>query len=179
MKKKSSFATGVVLGGLAAAFLSLLVFAAYHIRDNEYGEHVAFAMSDIPIMSHISLSYLRTCPADKAGLIEGDSIMGRLMVFYSEDDKLLANTLMGCGETIEQADMHGLRPLHSAILSENEAAVRYLISRGADAHAPITGDGEHKGQTPLQFAKVLREQASDKTKLDQIVRYLVEVGIRQ
>ena len=101
--KKGSFATGAVLGAIGAGLLSLLVFTIYHIRDNEYGEHVAFAMSGIPVMSQVSLSYLRTCPKEKTPLIEGDSVMGRLMVFYSEDDKVLANTLIGCGQPIEQA----------------------------------------------------------------------------
>jgi hypothetical protein len=176
--KQGSFAVGAVLGGIGAAFLSLMVFSIYHIRDNEYGEHVAFAMSGIPVMSHISLSYLRTCPQDTVGLIDGDSVMGRLMVFYSDDDKVLANTLIGCGQPIELADIHGLRPLHSAILSENEAGVRFMISRGADLAAPIAGDGEHKGQTPLRFAKALRAQATDKSRLDQIIRHLEELGAR-
>lgn len=175
--KKGSFLVGVVGGALIALVISLVGYSIFHWRSNSYGEHIAFAMSDLPLLSQVSLSYLKDCPDDTLDLPEGESIMGRLMVFYGSENRELADTLIECGHSMEQPDTYGLRPLHSAVLSENEAAVRYLVAKGADFNAPISSAGdEYAGQTPLEFAKSLRIQAEDKTKLDGIVLYLGQVG---
>jgi len=162
---------------VVAATLSLAALSLFHIKNNLYAEHVAYAMADIPVLSFVSLNYLKTCPEGETGLPEGESLVGRLMVFYAESDQALADTLLKCGHSLEESDAYGLRPLHSAVLSENIGAVRYLISKGVDHNATISPEGDqHAGQTVLEFAQDLRGQAEDKAKLDQIVRYLEEIS---
>ena len=175
--KKGSFLRGAVGGAVVAAILSLGALSVFHIKSNLYAEHVAYAMGGIPVLSFVSLNYLKTCPEGETCLPEGESLVGRLMVFYAESDQALADTLLKCGHSLEESDAYGLRPLHSAVLSENIEAVRYLISKGVDHKAVISPDGnKHAGQTALEFAQDLRGQAEDKTKLDRIVLYLEEVS---
>ena len=168
---------GAVGGAVVAAILSLAALSVFHIKDNLYAEHVAYAMGGIPVLSFVSLNYLKTCPEGETGLPEGESLVGRLMVFYTASDQALADTLLKCGHSLEKADAYGLSPLHSAVLSENIEAVLYLISKGVDHNATISPEGnKHAGQTVLEFAQDLSGQAADKAKLEQIIQYLEQAS---
>lgn len=173
--KKGSFWTGIAGGALVALVISLIGISIFHLRNNSYGEHIAYAMSDMPLLNQLSLYYLKQCPENTMDMAEGDSIMGRVMVFYGEENRELADALVKCGQSMEMSDAYGLRPLHAAVLGENEDAVRYLVAKGADFKAPIAPAGEeYAGQTPLQFAQALRQQVEDKTKLDRIIHFLLQ-----
>ena len=177
--RKGSFFVGAIGGALLALLVSLVGFSIYHLRSNSYGEHIAFGMSGLPLMSELSLLYLRDCPDETLDLPEGESIVGRVMVFYGEENQALVDILIACGHSIEQPDAYGLRPLHAAVLSENEAAVRYLITKGADPEARVAEQGEeHVGQTVLEFAQALRAQAEDKAGLDGIIDFLTQTASR-
>lgn len=129
----------------------------------------------IPLSSSLCREYLfafRGTAEDIATLHQGVGasfvLQGRAPL--AERERIL-DFLVGKGLDVNRIDMHKLRPLHAAVLSNSPEEVVMLLRHGARPELP----DERYGQTPLELALTLERDERRETGREDLIAMLRNV----